>query len=290
MSPRKARPDIEGGMEVFRYQSGRHWWGIRMAEPPDGIARYFGAYLHRKADGVALRTLILDVCPERNFGALLASALAEPGAQDAAVRRIRELETVARLVWARRNKSLCIRCGDRHHDDRHNERDLLSERDVAWAAPVRVSSPRPASTPRATPAPDVEGGLEVVKDRNGREWVVRAAPIAGRGAAFGTVNRKRDALALRDVLLEEVPNRDFAAMFNEHGKPLDAEVSRPVYLRLKAIGEAANWVAWRQRNGVCLECGMQGCGSAYTGACDPEKPADRFRGGRIPAELRRWAA
>ena len=145
------------------------------------------------------------------------------------------------------------------------------------------------SAPTRT-APDVEGGLAVAKTWNGREWMVCAVLIGGRSETFGRANTRRDARALRGVLLDEVPGRDFAAMFNDRGEPVDLEASRPVYMRLMAIGNAAPWVAWRQRNGVCLECGLRECGSRYTGACDPEREADRFRGGRIPAELRRWVA
>lgn len=225
--------------------------------------------------------LILDACPGRDFAALFALASGAPTTEQAALAdRIRHLERVARLVWDRRNRGACIRCGERHQGDSHEGRTLLPEADVAWSAPVRVASPSPA-------APDVKGGLEVAEIPNLRQWVVCAVPIGGRGAAFGVANRKRDARALRDVLLDEVPGRDFRAMFTEGGMPVDAEASRPVYLRLKEIGEAAITMARRQRDGECPECGMRSCpGVQHAGTCDPDGPADLR--GRIPAELRRW--
>lgn len=136
--------------------------------------------------------------------------------------------------------------------------------------------------------PDVAGGIAIAKA--GREWVVYAAPIAGKSAPLGRVNRRKDAVALRTALLDELPGvRNLTALFDEQGQPVDLEAGQKVWARLTAIGNAAPWVAWRQANGVCLECGVRSCGSTYTGMCDPDGPVDRFRGGRIPAELRRWA-
>lgn len=136
---------------------------------------------------------------------------------------------------------------------------------------------------------DVEGGLLV--SQVGRQWVVRMTPIAGRSAEFGRVDRRRDAHALRQALLSEIPGRNLTALFDEHCNPVNIKVARPVTLRLQAIGNAAQWVAWRQRNGVCLECGQRACASPYNGGrCTRAREADQFRGGHIPADLRRWAA
>ncbi|WP_131802330.1 hypothetical protein, partial [Parafrankia soli] len=192
MTSREARPDVEGDLEVFREATGRRWWRIRLADPPNDTGWHFCAYLHRKADGVALRTLILDACPGRDFAALFTPTSGVSAEERAAIDgRIRHLERVARLVWDRRNRGACIRCGERHEGDHREGRKLLSEADVAWAAPVRAASSPQASAPAP---PDVEGGLEILKWE--RAWLVRAMPIAGRWAAFGSANRKRDARAL----------------------------------------------------------------------------------------------
>lgn len=109
--------------------------------------------------------------------------------------------------------------------------------------------------------PAVEGGLQI--RRAGQEWVVKAAPIAGRGA-----------------------------LFDRHGAPvMDLARGRLLWQRLETIGTAATWVAWRQRNRVCLECGQRACHSGGNGGrCTAPANADRFRGGHIPAGLRRWVA
>ncbi|MCK9901339.1 hypothetical protein [Glutamicibacter sp. V16R2B1] len=136
--------------------------------------------------------------------------------------------------------------------------------------------------------PDTDGNLLI--GRRGREWHVTAVPVAGRSAAFGHVNTRRDAQKLRAMLLDEIPGRDLHLLLDEQGLLVD-DRHLPLLRKLAAVGEAAPWVAWRQRNGVCLECGIRACGSAYNGGtCTKATEPDRFRGGHIPADLRRWAA
>lgn len=121
---------------MFRHATGRRWWGIRLAEEVDGISWTFGSYLHRRAVGTALRERVLDLCPGRDFAALFAVATGPDVA--AVAERVRHLERVASTVWRRRNKMVCVRCGDRRcwpaNDGPHWGDDVLSAGEVSWAA------------------------------------------------------------------------------------------------------------------------------------------------------------
>ena len=114
------------------------------------------------------------------------------------------------------------------------------------------------ATATRTRPPDVAGNLEV-RQLNGGQWHIVYPPGAGPEYTIGRgLPRKRTAVAVRALLLAEVP--DWAVLAAAHGILAlpDGEVGD----RVRRVGRMVGLVVARASRGCCLGCGCR------PGACE----------------------
>ncbi len=101
---------------------------------------------------------------------------------------------------------------------------------------------------------DIVGGLEVRRYPDGQNtWGVTTPNVNGYGTAWWPMQRRREAVAFRKILLGVTPGGDFGKLRGDTGE-LRPDVPRELFRRYRWMQRLVETVDGRRQRGECLSC------------------------------------